>query len=217
MKVRAARDPRTGPRLAAWASAVPYLWLCYVFIDVWRQPEAWGDGTWVHHCVILMVVEFFLLHSGVFIGGAAASAGTLRERLRTLGWVVGFYVAFVGAMAAISDDMSIIKIYGIAITGRLVTIAIATNDPGVRLAERSVVGAMLYVLLVPVSIFLPLPELGIDHGIARRAFPDSEGVWTEQPHRGLFMGVVYFSCMAAAELFYFDRRRPNAEDSRPPD
>jgi len=191
--------------LSILASVLPQFYLVWVLIDVWINPMQWDDGHWVSYGVTLIAIEFFLLHSGVFMSGFALSADSTLKRFQYFSGLFLFYGVFIVSLALISDSLSVVVIFGIAMLGRLTTLIISVEEQAPRLALRSVYGAILYVVLVPASIFLPIPELGITYKVTMIAFPDGEGVWTRQPERGLAMAIAYFSIMALLELFYFSK------------
>lgn len=192
------------------ASVAPQIVFIGILIQVWLFPTEWGDGQWVSHGVLIIVAEFFLLHSGVFMAGIAMEKEA-GARFNAFAILILIYGGIVGGIAYSAGDMSLLWIVGGVMLGRFVTLVVAVDEGSTHLAERSFYGAILYVVLVPASIFLPIPELGIEPQIARNAFPDAgEGVWTNEPERGFFMAVTYFTIMVGLELFWFGR--PDRDD-----
>ncbi len=184
------------------ASVVPQLILIWVLIDVWRFPMDWDNGQWVATAVELIVAEFFLLHSGVFMAGIAMEEDP-SERFNAFAWLFLVYAGIIGTMSYLAGSASLFLIFGGVMLGRFVTLVIAVDEGAAHLGWRSIYGAILYVLLVPASIFLPVPELGITTSVQRLAFPEGEGVWVMEPERGIAMALAYFSIMVYLEMFKF--------------
>jgi len=187
------------------ASVAPQICLIWILIDVWRFPMEWDEGRWVADGVLIIVSEFFLLHSGVFMAGIAMEADA-QKRFNSFAVLALFYGAFIWGFSALSDSSNLLWFFGSVMAGRFVTLVVAVDEGSTHLGERSFWGGMLYVVLVPLSIFVPIPELGIDRHVARIAFENGgEGVWVEEPARGFAMAVTYFTIMTGLELFWFGR------------
>lgn len=187
------------------ASVAPQIVFIGILIHVWLFPMEWDDGQWVSHGVLIIVAEFFLLHSGVFMAGIALEKKAMT-RFNAFMILFLFYGGFTAFIAHAAEDPNLMWIFGGVMLGRFVALVVAVDEGSTHLAERSVWGGMLYVLLVPLSIFLPIPELGIEPPIARAAFSEgSNGVWVKEPERGFFMAVAYFTIMVGLELFWFGR------------
>jgi hypothetical protein len=54
-------------------SAVPFFYLSWMLLNVWREPMSVHEGTWVPYGVGLLAIEFLVLHSGVFLASVIAS------------------------------------------------------------------------------------------------------------------------------------------------
>jgi len=203
-------DPSTH-KLKHWsgilASVIPQLYLVWVLIDVWRFPMQWDDGLWVSFGVKLIVLEFFLLHSGVFMGVFALAADTTGKRLKYFFFLLMFYSIFIVSFFIFTGSLTVTWIFGSVMLGRVYSLIVAVQEAAPNLIHRSFGGGMLYVFLTPASIFLPIPELGINNAVTHIAFPEGDGVWTRQPERGLAMAIAYFTIMALLELFYFGKQK----------
>ena len=62
------------------------------------------------------------------------------------------------------------------------------------------ISALLYVLLAFVTTILPIPHLGISEEVVRAQGFSVGGLWTEQPHRVMAFGFLYFGLTGFLEL-----------------
>lgn len=63
-------------------------------------------------------------------------------------------------------------------------------------------GMLLYLLAVMGSIFLPIPELGINSSVLADVYPQrGSGLWEKQPERAIAAAAAYFLLLGLGELF----------------
>jgi hypothetical protein len=86
------------PAWAAWASAVPDFGLSALFLFTWIAPGSAAAGV-PHDLILLVLLEFIIIHSSAFIGLAAFKPGSRRSRAGALIGLGAFYSLFVGSFA----------------------------------------------------------------------------------------------------------------------
>jgi len=195
---------KTRQWLAVLASAVPYLYLSWVLLDVWRFPMQWDNGRWVPFAVGLLVLEFLLLHSGVFMATVAAEAGSMKRRIQTFAWLLLFYGLMTYGVASSTGSNELMLIFAGIVTGRFISIVLLQDKGGREFMKRSALGITLYALLATASVFLPIPELGINAAVLAKVYPErGGGIWEQHPERAIAMASAYFFLLGLAELFIF--------------
>jgi hypothetical protein len=150
--------------------------------------------------MLVMLVEFILIHSTAFLG-AAAFAGN-ASRLRRVGLLAGFgmlYLVFIAAFSYAFEAWWPFLAFGWLLLGKLRTIFDA-RDPegsGARGAQAMWgISALAYLASVFATAFLPLPRLGIGEAVLAQLQLPGSGLWVEQPHRVIAAGVLYFGLLA---------------------
>jgi hypothetical protein len=189
-------------RIGSIIAAAPLLWMGWTLGRLWVDPGSSDDPvSWVRFGVALLLLEFVLLHSGVFVGAGWSAAKTLFKRILVFAGLVVFYGIFVVAFALGTSSRVVLEIYGFVMLGRFVSvIADARSGPEMFIA-RSVSGTLIYIPMVFASIFLPWPRLGISEELAAAARTGgSSGVWVDEPHRAIAAGAIYFLLMGLVEL-----------------
>jgi hypothetical protein len=184
----------------ALSFAMPSFAMGFKLLRVWRDPMSVDNGRWVRYGVGLFVLEFILLHAGVMIGGAAAADGGGFDWGVLL--LLGFYALFAGAIAMGFRDTSLFRTFLWVIGGRAVgsLLGISTESQTLFLAH-SLIGMVLYFVLVMTSVFIPWPRRGITPEIAaEQRVPRSSGLWVEQPHRAIGPAAVYYLLLGLAEV-----------------
>jgi len=201
-------DPRPLlSRLAPLATAVPYFILTVTLLRVWRDPMSVADGTWVPFAVGLMVLEFIVLHSGAFMGALAVGDVPGRRKLLLFLGLVALYGIFALAFSLAVGSWAIMKVYGILMAGRFMTVMFAGPQDRTLLLLRSGVGAVVYLGAVFLTLFVPVPEGGIDHAVLEQVYPDrGGGVWERQPEVAIAAGVIYFTVLGLFELLLTGKR-----------
>jgi hypothetical protein len=188
--------------VAGVLSALPDFGLAFAFLMTWTSP-GWLGGRPIRYLMLVMMVEFVIVHSAGFMAGFMAS--DLPRATKSL-WILGlsgFYTIFVGAFAVAFRTWWPITGFWLLTVNRLsgVLLSQAPAGRGKQLAAASWgVGALLYVVLVFATVFLPVPRLGISPAVAQAADLLGTGLWVDEPHRVLAFGFLYFTAMALWEL-----------------
>jgi len=182
----------------ALSFAIPSFAMGFKLLRVWRDPVSLDEGRWVRYGVGLFVMEFIVLHAGIMIGGAAAADGSIGLTLLLL----GFYGLFAALIALGFRNTSLFSSFLFVIGGRALgsLLGISTDSQALFLAH-SLIGMVLYFVLVFSSVLLPWPRLGITEAIAaEQRVPGSSGLWVDKPHRAIGPAAAYFLLLGIAEV-----------------
>ncbi|HEB82671.1 MAG TPA: hypothetical protein ENJ11_07405 [Gammaproteobacteria bacterium] len=195
---------KTRQWLAVLASAIPYLYLSWVLLDVWRFPMQWDNGRWVPFAVGLLVLEFILLHSGVFIATLAAESRDTKKQIKIFLGLLLFYGLMTYGIARSTGSNELMLIFASVMLGRFISSVLLREGGRDEYMKRAALGIVLYLLLTAASIFLPVPELGITSSVLAEVYPDrGGGIWEREPERAIAMACIYFCLLGLAELFVF--------------
>lgn len=184
------------------AFALPCFGMGMRLLHVWRRPLEIEDGRWVQLGVGVMVMEFILLHAGVFLASLAMDAeGLSTTILATLG-LSAFYGLFAVTISYAFKSRMLLESFLWMIGGRLFALLIGISTEASQLILTwSVVAIALYLPLVIASVFLPFPRLGITREVAGvMRLPNASGVWVDEPHRAIGAGSIYFFALGLAAL-----------------
>lgn len=193
--------PHTFPmRLAA---ALPDAVTSGFFLLVWIAPMYLGAGT-VKNAMLIMLVEFLLVHAAGFLGSAAYSPKTSRRS--KAGFLLGFglfYLLFVGAFSAAFQAWWPFLAFGWLLLAKF-SVAFDSRARAADQLQRMMSGWALSVVAyiggVVLTLFLPLPRLGMTQArVPEFALPGS-GIWVEEPHIVIAFGFLYFGFLALAKL-----------------
>ena len=196
-------------RPSAWA-ALPDGITAGMFAGVWWSPFALGPLS-VKTALLVMLVEFFLIHATGFftaIGGSAKVPRTTRM-LSLLG-LTAFYLVMVGAFAwSFQEWWPLLAFLWLAV-GKAVW-AWGTR-PGVSdAAHASAMAAwggsvVAYIFGAFLTILVPVPRLGMTEALQEGFGLDGGGLWIEQPQRVVAFGLVYFGLLCIGKLVAARRR-----------
>jgi len=87
-----------GPSARDLAASAPDAGLAIVFLVVWIAPGAALPGT-VGYLLLLMMLEFVIIHSSAIMGTVALGEGARRRRSVALVGLAAFYTLFVGGIS----------------------------------------------------------------------------------------------------------------------
>ncbi len=193
---------RGGHPVGRIAAALPDAFSCAVFLLVWIGPLTLG-AVWVKNLMITMLLEFLTVHSGGFIGTTLASDSATRATKSKV--VVGFgafYLLFAGAFSLAFEAWWPVAVFAWLLLAKFALVWLAPlPGPAERQRQGYLVGASVvgYIGGVFLTLFLPLPELGIDASVREAAAIPGSGAWVDEPHRVVAFGALYFGFMAWAK------------------
>lgn len=182
-------------------AALPDFGLAAFALITWIRPSVFGLH-WIRWFVLLMLVEFIVVHSSAFLGTIAFSRESAVRRIKGTILVSLFYTVFLVGFALGFKTWWPIVTFWLLSANRLAGVLLGQAPSG---AEQELIkrgwaaGAVFYILGVMVTILLPLPRLGINpHVVAQLDLPGS-GEWISHPHRAVAFAFVYFLAVALSE------------------
>lgn len=181
------------------AGAAPDVATACLFLWCWLAPTAWRP-TLASELGLLMLMEFFALHSMMFLGGTASvQKENIGVRTVTALMVMAFYVPVAGVFAYFHGGWSPFLGFGWLLLGR-VFFVLAQRDSGEFESKRRRfywgAGVGHYIVFGFVAILLPMPQLGFRR--AADVFWDKW--WALEPQVVIAWGFLYFGAMAVTKL-----------------
>lgn len=186
------------------ATAAPDLALAGVYLWCWIEPLAWRK-TLVADLMLVMLVEFLVVHSGPFLGvlvmgdDSSVSRATRLKMLLGLGAV---YLLFAGGMSAAFETWGPVLVFVWLIGAKLFAILLGRAQDGAEQTRQMALwglSVLFYLAAVFASVLLPVPELGVtrhghDYGVP------GEGEWVSHPNTVIAAGLLYFGALATVKL-----------------
>ncbi len=196
-------------RASAWA-ALPDGITAAGFALVWLFPFAL-DAHSVKTAMMVMVLEFFMIHATGFFTAIGGSPRIARSRrMLALAGLTAFYLLMVGAFAlGFGEWWPVLAFLWLAV-GKAAwawgTRPGAGDDAMVMPMVAWAGSVVAYMFGVFLTLLAPLPRLGMTEAVQPRFGLEGGGVWIEEPHRVVAFGLVYFGLLCAAKLLL--ARRP---------
>jgi len=177
-------------------SSVPLFAVALVFLYTWIEPGRLGRQA-VREQMYVMLLEFLVIHSTIFLGATAASEKVLKRKIAKVTGLVLFYSVFAGVLSTALGRYWPIVWFWVLTAVKIPSIIGAPPVTYKQWMLRGHYAAMCvcYGLVVIVTSILPVPELGITEAILRAQDFQSEGLWVDQPQRVIAAGFFYFLLM----------------------
>lgn len=196
------------PSLGDWITALPDLGMAAFCALVWVAPGRVG-GQAVRYILLVMLLEFIVVHSAGFMGVAAF--GTRRTgplgRLGPAGAIVAlglFYSLFVAGFSAAFHAWWPLGAFWILTANRLLALLVArpadTDEARALIIRGWAAGAVCYLLGAFATTLLPVPRFGITDEVVAAQQLSGGGMWVDQPWRAVAFGVLYFGVVGWSEL-----------------
>ncbi len=194
----------TSPTLRDLITALPDLGMAVFCLAVWVDPARFG-GDPVRYIVLVMLLEFIVVHSAAFMGSVAVGAVEVKPMLK---WgktaaIIGlglFYSLFVLGFCLGFHTWWPMAGFWLLTLNRLLGTIIGQGETDEEtkklIAAGWGVGAMAYLFGAFATVLLPVPKLGIGGSIDGAG----EGLWIEEPWRAVAFGVIYFGLVGWYEL-----------------
>jgi hypothetical protein len=206
---------RSGPSWRDGAAALPDFGFAGACLATWIAPS-WIGPERIGSLMLLMLIEFVVIHSAGFMGMVLWSETPASIRaVQALGLGV-FYSLFVAAFGLAFGTWWPLAAFWVLVVNRLLGALLGQAPSG---AERDFVkqgwgaSAALYLLAVAVTTIAPVPRFGITAEVIRAADLPGSGLWIREPYRVIAAAFVYFALLGWSELYghrAFRQRRSGA-------
>lgn len=180
------------------ATSALYLW-------TWIDPLHFSDGM-VKSLMLVMMMEFLVVHSGAFIGLAVLSdsATRLQKTYVVLGFGA-FYMLFAGAFSLAFHSWWPALSFVWLLAAKFAVVWLTPLPPAdevQRVKSLWAISVAAYLLSVFAGVLVPMPRLGLTEEILPRLALPGSGLWIEQPQTVIASGAIYFFLVAWSKLAY---------------
>lgn len=202
--------------LAGLIQAAPDLGLSAVFLITWLRPDTFGALA-VKHLVLVMLLEFIVIHSAGFMGAATIAAGSPGKRLLVILGFGLFYSLFTGAFSLAFHTSWPFVSFWVLTANRMLGVVVS---PAVDLKSANVVmggwalNVVAYLGCCFLTVLAPMPRLGITPEVVKAQAFTGEGLWIDQPHTAIAFGCLYFLAVGLGELLLVGRLSSPGESRR---
>lgn len=177
--------------IAALIDATPDALLAGTFLLTWINPH-WREPSPVRYLMLLMLLEFIIIHASAMMLGCAAVASRSRRTLTMFGFGL-FYTLFVAGFAlAFQTWWPLVSFWGLMLNRMLGSLLGWSEDGFSKQESQRTWGlsAVAYITCVFLTILLPVPRLGIVNTATLGL--TGGGLWVSEPHRLLAFGALYY-------------------------
>lgn len=185
-------------RIFAWTNLAIYAALVFEMWQLWTVPTP-EDLPRVTTLALLMGFEFLLVHSAVFIA--------VMPRKTSVFFLLPVYGVVALALNSGAENNVILYLYlGLLVTRLRFLFGDTDAQHRSRVLKTSIIAGFLYLFSVAVIAFgeTSLPEKGLNKEfLTSNNYYESlnvQGIFTENPHLPLIMGIIYFTLMIGLEL-----------------
>ena len=207
------------PRLAGLFAALPDAVTSAAFLCAWIAPLQFDNGM-VKSLMLMLLMEFLVVHSGGFIGLTVLS-DTVTRRAKTAA-IVGFgafYLLFAGAFSlAFHSWWPVVSFLWLlaAKFAQVWLIPLPRADEAQRQTTLWGLSVVAYLATVFAGILLPVPALGVSADIIPRLGLSGGGLWIDRPETALASGMLYFAALAWSKWAYRPEWAKNFRPTRTP-
>ncbi len=193
--------------LAGLLQAGPDLALSIIFLITWLRPDTFGP-EFVKHLVLVMLLEFIVIHSAGFMGAATIQAGSPIKRLGVILGFGVFYSLFTGAFSLAFHTIWPFVSFWILVANRMMGVVVS---PVTDLQDANVVMGSWALTVVAylgccfLTVLAPMPRFGITPEVVQRQAFSGGGLWIDQPHTAIAFGFLYFLLVGLGELVLVGR------------
>jgi len=190
------------------ATAALYLW-------TWFDPLHFSDSM-VKSLMLVMMMEFLVVHSGAFIGLAVLSdTATRREKTLVILGFGAFYMLFAGAFSLAFHSWwpALSFIWLLAAKFAMVWLTpLPPEDEVARVKALWALSVAAYLLSVFAGVILPMPQLGITPEVIPKLGLVGSGLWIDHPQTVIASGAIYFALLVWSRWAY---RGKSSNDFQP--
>lgn len=189
-------------RPAAALNALPDFGFAGAFLLTWLAPRTLGDQA-VTRLMLVMLLEFIIIHSSVFMGNVILSPAAKVPRSVGILVLGLFYSIFAGAFSLAFRTWWPFGTFWLQTGNRMLSVVTGQPDSNARalLKKSWVVSIMLYLGCCFVTVVPPVPALGITPAVVASLHLPGEGLWITEPQRVIAFGFLYFALTGWSELF----------------
>ena len=186
-------------QIRGFFSALPDALTALLYLVTWIAPLHWGTDV-VGNLMLVMLLEFLVVHSGGFIGMKVLDPNASRtsKTVAVIGFGL-FYMIFVLAFSLAFKRSWVIGAFAWLLLGKLVTVWFSPL-PAARESDRQRelwgLSVLAYIGWVFVTVLLPLPRLGLQPDVVAQLGLPGSGLWVEKPHTVIAFGLLYFATLA---------------------
>ena len=183
-------------------NALPDFAFAAVFLVTWVAPRTFGDQM-VKWLLLVMLMEFIVIHSAAFMGTVALSNADRGKR--TMG-ILGFgllYTLFAGGFSLGFRSWWPLGSFWGQTGNRLLGVIVGQvpdEEQQAFIRRGWAATAMFYLLGCFATVLLPVPRLGLTPAVVATQHIPGGGMWVNQPWRVLAFGFLYFALVGWSEL-----------------
>lgn len=183
-----------------YAGVLLNLMVAYQFLILWISPSI-EDPEKIKAYAMLMVFEFILVHSGVFMA--------VMPKKISLFVFVPFYAIFAFGLNAAMKDNTLFIIYLLVVLNRM-RFAFSDVTPTIksRIIITSILAAVSYLILA-FAVVLPrdyIPTFGLNEKFLITSGytfnKTGSGIFVDSPHIAICLGVLYYCSLALIEVLF---------------
>jgi hypothetical protein len=186
----------------ALGAALPDLLMGVVFLVAWIDPARLGSAP-IAPLTLIMLLEFIVVHSGAFAGTVVLSSAAKGRKVASLIGLGCFYTLFVGGFAlGFHTWWPLASFWGLMLN-RMLSVLLGQAESGderALLRRGWAAGVLFYLIFGGLTVFLPLPRLGLTPEVVSADHLSGGGLWVDQPWRVLAFGFLYFTATGFSEL-----------------
>jgi hypothetical protein len=188
-------------RLAPGAlfTALPDALTCATFLVAWIAPALLPDPLWVKDLMLVMLIEFIVMHSSGFYAALAAGDAGRAKKIAALCGLSAMYLVFIVAFAMIFDSNWPLFAFGWLFASRFLQLLLRplqTKADARALMGQWAASGVTYIVGAIATVMLPLPRFGITPEFVATLHLPGKGEWIERPYTVLAFGVMYFAVQA---------------------
>jgi hypothetical protein len=194
---------RSGSVVANVISSIPDFILAGVFWYTWLYPEAIAENM-PAHLVAIFLLEFVIIHSSAFMLQAVyARRGNKKLRLKVILGFGAFYSMFtLGFALSFKSWFPLIAFWGLTLN-RIMTVLVPRVNRDKEMQKtmgKWALATTLYLCGAFLTIFLPIPRLGIEGSLMHYGISGGGG-WYNNPEGPIAIGGLYFFLLGVWELY----------------
>jgi hypothetical protein len=181
------------------ASAVPDSVAAGFFLILWVAPGLLGPKS-LNTGLLIMLVEFVLIHASGMTGGIMLSPKLApMQKLKVLLGFAAFYLIFILTFCFAFKAWWPLAAFAVLLLGKA-SLAFDRELPNAERQHRMSSGWALscgaYLGGVFLTLFLPVPRLGLTSAVVAEAGLTGSGHWIDHPQTVVAFGVIYFGFLA---------------------